>query len=198
MDDYALELEFYCNSTLAVYANLNEVIGRENTVGGIVTAADHRIAQSGRPWGRFTLEDYNSSHEFALFGEEYLKYRHLFTEGQFLHIKTKIAPPYQRKDGSFTDPRINFLNVQLLGAAKEGQTRKLTLKMELATLTQERLNEVCDLILNYPGENPVAINVFDSEKGVSLSLPSNKYKIDLSSEMVNELRGIDDVTYDLA
>ena len=37
-------------------------------LGGLITSAEQRISQKGNPYGRYTIEDYSGSYEFALFG----------------------------------------------------------------------------------------------------------------------------------
>ena len=45
------------------------------------------MTKTGKPFGTFVLEDYNESYEFALFGDDYVKFRNLMVDGYFLHIK---------------------------------------------------------------------------------------------------------------
>jgi DNA polymerase-3 subunit alpha len=89
LDNYKLEMEKFCNSTLADLKNMQKARSGEGgeaimtafaelrkrgeiRIGGLVTNAQHKMTKTGKPFGTFVLEDYNESYEFALFGEDYI------------------------------------------------------------------------------------------------------------------------------
>jgi DNA polymerase-3 subunit alpha len=47
----------------------------EVCVGGLVGNVQHKMTKMGKPFGTFVLEDYNESYEFAIFGEDYVKFQ---------------------------------------------------------------------------------------------------------------------------
>ena len=76
--------------------NMEREKGKMLTFGGLITAAEHRISKSGRPWGFFALEDYHGAHEFRCFGEDYVRFKEFMVEGWMVmvttHDKARVWP----------------------------------------------------------------------------------------------------------
>src|SRR5690606_40790180 len=66
------------------------------TIGGMVTAAHHRITKNGKPFGVMVFEDYSDSYEIALFGEDYVKMKGYLHEGYFIQIKGIIQERFRQ------------------------------------------------------------------------------------------------------
>ena len=84
LDDFRVEMNTFCNATLAFFKNLEPYVNRELCFGGVVTDVQHRVSKQGKGWALFTLEDYTDSFEFRIFGEEYLRFRHFFVKNLWL------------------------------------------------------------------------------------------------------------------
>jgi DNA polymerase-3 subunit alpha len=83
------------------------------TFGGIINDVQHRIAKNGKGWGIFTLEGYDESYEFKIFGEEYLKFRHFF-QNNFTYMKVLVKEGWVNQDtGKKNEPRIQFTLVNI-------------------------------------------------------------------------------------
>jgi DNA polymerase-3 subunit alpha len=115
LDNYKLELSRYCNCTVsdlktiqkartgeggeevkAAFAELRKK--GELCVGGLVSNVQHKMTKTGKPFGTFVLEDYFDSYEFALFGEDYIKFRNLLVNGYFLQLRGVIEEKFRQKD----------------------------------------------------------------------------------------------------
>jgi DNA polymerase-3 subunit alpha len=57
---------------LEALRSLEHHVGKNLTFGGIINDVQHRIAKNGKGWGIFTLEGYDESYEFKIFGENTL------------------------------------------------------------------------------------------------------------------------------
>lgn len=69
---------------------------------GMVIATQNLVTKTGKPWGKFTLEDYNGTHEFALFSKDYENFRKYLFNDYFLFIRGKVQPkPYNDKELEF-------------------------------------------------------------------------------------------------
>ena len=67
--------------------NLENFIGKTLSFGGIVTNVQYRTGKTGKDWAMFTLEGYDESHDFRIFNEDYLKFRHFLVNNQFVYFK---------------------------------------------------------------------------------------------------------------
>ena len=65
---------------------MENFINKELAFGGILTEVEHRISRQGKGWASFIIEDYLDSYEFRIFGEDYLKYKHLIEENKILNL----------------------------------------------------------------------------------------------------------------
>ena len=64
---------------------------REFTTAAIITSAQIDLTtKTGKPYGRFILEDYVSSYECMLFGEDYIKFRRYIGKDFMLFVKGRI------------------------------------------------------------------------------------------------------------
>ena len=50
LDDFKIEMNTFCNATLALFKNLEPFVNRELTFGGVVTDVQHRVSKQGKGW----------------------------------------------------------------------------------------------------------------------------------------------------
>jgi DNA polymerase-3 subunit alpha len=85
LDNFKFEMEKFCTVTCNQMGELDSMLGRELKLGGIVSGVEHRTTKTGKPFGKFTVEDYNGNYTFTLFGEDYLKFKNFMNTGWFLY-----------------------------------------------------------------------------------------------------------------
>ena len=92
LDRFRFEVEQLCSPKqgLAALQDLPALRGKECRFAGRVAAADHRISKAGKPFGRFTLEDYHASSEFSLFGKDYLACKAFLVPGWFVFVRGSV------------------------------------------------------------------------------------------------------------
>ena len=90
LDDFKLEMQNFCNGDISVFRDLPGFLNKEISFGGVVTDVQHRVSKQGKGWGTFIIEDYMNSHEFRIFGEEYLKFKHFLMHNNFVFVRTLI------------------------------------------------------------------------------------------------------------
>ena len=57
LDNFRFEMQAFCKSACSDLVDLDAVLGREIKLGGIVSGVEHRTTKTGKPFGKFTLED---------------------------------------------------------------------------------------------------------------------------------------------
>ena len=80
LDDYKIIIDHMCKTQLSELENLDALKGQEIAVAGMVVGVRNLMTKTGKPWGKFKLEDYNGGHEFAplLRQENFRKFSRLF------------------------------------------------------------------------------------------------------------------------
>ena len=197
LDDFRVEMNTFCNATLAFFKNLEPYVNRELCFGGVVTDVQHRVSKQGKGWALFTLEDYTDSFEFRIFGEEYLRFRHFFVKNSFVFVKVRVNEGWTNKDtGKKSDPRIQFNSFQLLHDVMETYAKKLSIQLDIKDLQEKRINILNDLFKMHEGNHALNFVIYDNDEKLKLNMSSRKQKLKISQELLDELAS-NDVFYKL-
>ena len=109
--------------------DLNKLINKDFYVGGIINEVEHLQSKTGNGFAVFSFEDFNDQYKFRIFGEEYLKFKHLLEENKILRLRLNVREGWINKEtGRVGDPRIQFLNIELLDGIINSNSKKITLK----------------------------------------------------------------------
>jgi DNA polymerase III subunit alpha len=188
LDDFKIEMKTFCNSTISLFKDLENYINRELTFGGVVTDVQHRISKQGKGWASFTVEDYVDSHEFRIFGEEYLKFRHFLMISNFVYVRAFVKEGWtNRETGKKGDPRIQFNSFQLLHDVMDTYAKKLSIQLNIEDLKEEKISNIKELLHLHKGNNLLNFVIYDTEEQIKLNLSSRKQKVKISQELLNEL-----------
>ncbi len=188
LDDFKHEIEHFCNKELADFQNL-EKLG-EFCVAGIITEAKHLTAKSGKPFGKFTLEDYSDNHEFVLFGEDYLKFKHWLNPNMMLMVKGAVNRWTPRYEGAPERIEAKIRDISQLQDAMENDARTLELMLALDKVNPENIEEIHSLFAKHKGSGRVHLWVFDpAKKSVNVKMPSRNGGVKIGKELLDELGG---------
>ncbi len=205
LDNYKLEMDRFCNSTISELKNMqkarsgeggeeimtafNELRKRgEIRVGGLVGNVQHKTTKQGKPFGTFVLEDYNESYEFALFGDDYVKFRSMLVDGYFLHIKGNIEEKFKQKDN--WDMRVTAIS--MLTEMRDKLTKSLTVSLDLNTINPQLLNDIQEVVnINnerYPVKNcTLRFMIKDRDEAMLVELPSKTFKVNPSDDLMADI-----------
>jgi DNA polymerase-3 subunit alpha len=208
LDNYKLELQRYCNATVSDLKNMQKARSGEGgdevkaafnelrkkgelSIGGLASTVQHKMTKTGKPFGTFVLEDYNDSYEFALFGEDYVKFRNLLVDGYFLHIKGNIEEKFRQKDN--WDLRIATMS--LLSEMRDKLTKSVTVCIDLNALNDGLMNNLEQIVeennQKYPVKNcTLRFFVRDAEESLSIELPSKTFKVNPSDDLMAEIQSL--------
>ena len=165
LDDYKFEMKYFCNAKLEALKSLDLYVGKSLSFGGIINNVQHRVAKNGKGWGIFTLEGYDESYEFKIFGEEYLKFRHFFIQNNFTYIKVLVKEGWVNQDtGKRSEPRIQFTLVQYLQDVLDDFAKKLILLLNIKDLQAEFIHKLSRLFQENKGDNQVTFEIMELEK----------------------------------
>lgn len=165
LDDFKFEMKYFCNAKLEALKNMESYVGKNLTFGGIVNNIQHRESKNGKGWGMFTLEGYDESHEFRIFGEEYLKFRHFLRQNEFVFIKVLIKEGWADKEtGKKGEPRLQFMEVKQLQDVLSTFSKKLTLILNITDLQTDFIHRLSRLFLENKGDHSIAFEIMELEK----------------------------------
>ena len=188
LDDFRVELNTFCYASLELMHELSTLINKDLSFGGVITDVQHRINTKGLGWASFVLEDYTDSYTFRIFGEDYLRFRHLLVANSFIYVRAHVKAGWDNKEtGKAGDPRITFTNIQLLQGVMDAMAEKLSIQLDLKDIDQKLINMLSSIVDEHRGKHNLRIDVFDMEESIKLSLPSKNYKVNISQDLLKEL-----------
>lgn len=188
LDDFKAEMKNFCNASLSDLRNLERLLNKEVSFGGIVTTVDHRVSKTGRGWAMFSIEDYSEVFEFRIFGEEYLKFRHFLILNSFVYVKMFVKQGWTNKEtGKQGDPRIQFRNFQQLHDVLGEQSKKMNIQLNLAKLTDEKVLNLKEIISSHPGDKNLIFEIHELKEKQKLTMNSKVFKVNIDNDLLAKL-----------
>ncbi|MBR3702376.1 MAG: DNA polymerase III subunit alpha [Alistipes sp.] len=193
LDEYKVIIDHMCKAQLSDLADLERFNGQEIAVSGVVTSVQALTTKTGRPWGRFTIEDYQGTHEFALFGKDYEKFRQYLYKDYFLFVKGKVQPrPY----GDNPELEFKIQHMMQLDEVRDKMIKEVHLTIPVEELTASFVQEFSEKIISAQGKRrkseqkeksfaTLRVAVVDRKMGVTLNMYSRKYKVELTRDLVD-------------
>lgn len=201
LDDFKDELALVTNMSIQqMKGNEETLLDRELSIGGIMSNIQHRISKNGNEFGSFTFSDYTDQYDFTLFGEDYLKFKHFFSENRFLNIRLSFSQRiFKDKEGNVTSSRMftKIIKMQLLSDILKTNTNSITVSLKLEEITDDLVGKLMDLILKYQGDKKLNFFILDKDLKQKIELPSGKFKVNICRELLKEMEEYTNVHYHL-
>jgi len=180
LDDYKVIIRNMCKTQVGDLDHLDELKGKEIAVAGMVVAVQNLTTKTGKPWGKFKLEDYNGTHEFALFGKDYENFRKYLFSDYFLFIRGRVqSRPYNDQELEFRITSMMQLS-ELQEAVKE-----VHVQLAVEEITRDLIARMGRSVKEAKGNTLLRLNVYDRQAQVSLNLFSKSYKVSLTQGLVS-------------
>lgn len=193
LDEYKLEMQNFGKQKIADFKdNLKPFRNRPLVFGGMVTSAEDKMTKTNKPYGVFTIEDFEDSLELRLFSEDYLKFKHFLTEGFFLLINARIQQRYMSE--SQFELKIN--NIMLLPEVLERETKEIKLSLSLKDLTNELIERIEEQAKKNKGKCRLSFQVFDTVDKLMLSMNATNFMVK-PKEFLNKMNDFPEIEYKL-
>ncbi|MFK7114066.1 DNA polymerase III subunit alpha [Flavobacterium oreochromis] len=165
LDDYKYEMKYFCNTRLEQLSYLEQLVGKNISLGGMVSNVQHRTAKNGKGWATFNLEGYDETYEFRIFDEEYLRFRHYLVQNQFVYFKLNVKEGWtNRETGKKSDPRIQFMDGKMLADVLPTYAKKMTILFSIYEIKEDLVNNLYNLFVDNKGDHQVTFEVMELEK----------------------------------
>ena len=184
LDEFAVILNNVCNTHMSELENREALVGREITMGGIVTSVRRGISKNGKPYGIAKIEDYSGSAELPFFGNDWVTWQNYLGERMFLFIKARCQPSQWNKDK--LDLRVT--SIELLPDVKEKLIEKITIFIPLSLLDKALIAELSSLTKTYPGNAQLCFQVTDKDNRMAVDLVSRPVKLSVGRELISYLK----------
>lgn len=183
LDDYRLEINAFCNATLADLQNLNEFANRDVCVAGIVTETRSGVTKNGKPFGGFTLQDYTDSFTFLLFDKDYVTFSNFFVTDYHLLVRGKVQGRHYNPD----ELEFRIREIHLLSAVRDDLISSITIKLKTELVNPGFIDNLKTIISENPGNKTVKFLLIDHEDKITLPLFSRSVKAGITNELIGWL-----------
>ncbi len=188
LDEYKIDIDNFCTCTVEKYRDHKNQIIR---LAGIITKFMERTSKRGAPFGLFSIEDYNGSIDMAMFGEDYMKNRHIIQIGGFVYMIGKVEERYNSPGEWEFRPRV----IQLLSSIREDLSKEIQISLEVGSLNEELVSKIEMLAIENPGKCKFVVSLYSEAEQLRIELLSKKYLVNPTNELINGLMLLDSVEY---
>ena len=184
LDNFRFEMQAFCKTACTELVDLEAMLGREIKLGGIVSGVEHRTTKTGKPFGKFTLEDYSGNYTFTLFGDDYLKLKNFMNLGWFLFIEGAVI----KNTWGQQNTEVKIRNIELLNELGVKRSKGVQLRINSVDLSQEMIGVIEDVCQTYAGNTPLFLKIHDDKENISLELLSRKFRVNPINDMAVQMK----------
>lgn len=186
LDQYKIELKEFTNATIKKFENVLGTLNQNKellngkgkaqindpniahlkalreksyTIAGIIStpASTSLMTKTGKPYGRFIVEDYTGSLEISMFGDAFEKHKlFLSRKDQYILMRVIADKPSWREDGDF---EIKVLNVELLSELLERKAKRLDINLNLHDISGQLVEDLKNMVYSNVGKTPIYFNI---------------------------------------
>jgi DNA polymerase III subunit alpha len=184
LDNFKFEMTAFCKTSCGELTDLDAILGREIKLGGIVSGVEHRTTKTGKPFGKFTLEDYTGNYTFTLFGEDYLKFKNFMNIGWFLFVEGGVV----KNTWGQQNVEVKIRNIDLLNELGLKRSKGVRLRINSVDITDEMISIIEDVCQTYAGSTPLFLKILDDKENINLELLSRNFRVNPINDMAVQMR----------
>ena len=198
LDEYEVVLNHMCNTKCGEIgrdSDVSELIKREElTFGGIITNVSERFSQkTGKPFGIVTIEDFETSGELALFGDDWARWGGQLKENYTIYVTGKYVERF-RGSGRY---ELRIEKVDQLYDVKQRRLERLTVKINSNDMDDTLASDLSAVVGAHPGETAFFVQMYDVETQTTLLLRSNGQGVDVDRRLLMALKGMKGLEYSI-
>lgn len=181
LDEYYVILHDICNTKIEELEDLENLVDRELTIGGIVSGYKEGRTKKGNPYGRVVIEDYTGSYEFVLFGRDMIEWKNYFLEGNILYIRAKVQNRPYREDLL----ELKIAGIDLLSEIKNKLINKLTVTVYPDKLNSQTTEELAVMMRENTGNVEVYFKIVDSDEHMYVLMKSSLGEVEVKKSILD-------------
>jgi DNA polymerase III subunit alpha len=197
LDSFRLTIDYCCNAALSDLKEMEKLKGMELKLAGMVVDYSHNTSKNGKPYGTLIIEDYTDTQKFFLFGDDYVNFRKYFNKGDFLFVKGKVQPRWEKKtENGFAQQAQNkpenlelkIVQIDLLSETLKKVSKGVTLKVAFHEVNPDFVSELTGIIELHPGSFELNVQLLDAFEKQEVKLLSLKYRVDLNKNLQHKIQ----------
>ena len=193
LDDFKFELTHYNISRLADFMEVKNAVDgiptfKQFRLAGLVTDGQHRLTKTGKNFGIMHIEDFSGKADFAMFGDEYVKYSNYLEKGMIVMLEGAFK---QRYNGDSYEFKITKLH--LLETVKSSLTKEIKIDAAPETINEEFINFITENVQNHPGKTTLKFCIKDPVENLKIGLYTLEKSFTMNDDMAAFLNTNDEI-----
>ncbi len=200
LDQYSFEVKHFTTHTIVEAGDMvarapkdDNYNGKEIIIAGIIT--HYKVSSSkssGRPFANFTLEDFEGSYNFTLFGKDYEASMMYLQPNIPLLIKCTVSPRYSYGSAKHdntkpVDFELKIKKIRHLANTKEDFIRELTVNIPVKMVTPVFRKEFLSTLKENRGKTALVVKFLEYDNKVAVEYYSTKYMISMNNGLLKYL-----------
>jgi len=190
LDDFKLEIKHYCNTDLRAFSHLEDYINKDMKIAGVITDVNHRVSKNGKGFATFILEDYKDSHEFWIFGEDYLKNRHFLIPDHFVHLKVRPTQYMNRETGEPGRIRMQYQSFKQLQDAIPSFSTKIKLLLDIKSIDEKTVTSLSKVCSKHTGGKTLDVVIYDKTEKIKLNTHSKTKQVEITADLLKDFHDL--------
>ena len=149
----------------------------------MVTSAQYLTTKTGKPYGRFTVEDFSGSYTFTLWSKDWETFHSFCFEQNSILIKGRVQPSRFRQG----EMEIVIKSMKSLAEVMESDIRELVVTVPVKELSTGFITDLSSTAAMAAGPVSLLFHIFDPETGVRVALRTRAPKIELNAKVTELL-----------
>ena len=195
LDPYFVILNDVCTTHVVELAELERMVDKEISFGGIVTKIRNGVSKAGKPFGFATIEDYSGSFELPMWGQDWITWGNYMAVGSAIYVNATVQQaPYMSNRIDIRISRVSFLN-----DVKDKLVSDITLVLPLSRFDSRTIDTLDDIMQQHSGKTALMFYLIDPEKKMNLHMRSRTRGVnptrDFFNDLMREFQDVEDMTY---
>ena len=184
MDNYNYELDIVRPIDIAeLNENKESFVNKEVCLAGMITKFEHKEFNDGRDRiAIFELEDKTGTFQLKL-KKNYFEFQKYMIKDLFVLVRLTVG---MIRDNGFI--YFNVRNIEPLTEVLGKQTKKLTLRIDVAELTEDTISYLLNLCERYEGTKEIHFELLDSKQKLMLETQSLGKRINIDKPLLDEIK----------
>lgn len=155
--------------------------GQMVTLAGLITGVEHRVARnSGNPFGKITLEDFDGEITAMFLGRSYQEFGELLVNDSIVELRARIS--IREDEVGLRAQHLRALHFDTAG----GSTRPLQIVMQETRAVLDVVQELDEILKRHHGQVEVQLSLKRPEGDTRYELP--EHRVTLSAGLFGELK----------
>ncbi|MDR0940657.1 MAG: DNA polymerase III subunit alpha [Bacteroidales bacterium] len=185
LDEFKLLINHFCKTSLAELAEISNFYDRELTVAGMITKSQILPTKTGKEYMRFTLDDFNGSYEFTMFGKDFEEFSPNIVLNEKIALTLKAEKNKWRENADY---EYKIKKIEPLEDLNK-RVKFITLSFDVNKLTDTLVTEIYDLCNVENIGFPINVEMYDKHTSVQVKMKSKNLYIDLTADCVEYMQG---------